>query len=122
MVLYESDGEIRTKNLWLDWLEEKPFYTVFIDGNHENHLRLDTYPVKQWNGGLVHEIRPHVLHLIRGEIFAIENKKFFVMGGAASHDIKDGILDYNDQDWRDKAKVLDKQGKYMYRVKGLSLW
>ena len=25
---------------WLDWLENKPFTTLFVDGNHENHARL----------------------------------------------------------------------------------
>jgi len=71
---------------------------------------------------LVNELRPHVLRLRRGEIFTIEDKKFFAFGGASSHDISDGILDYEDEDWRDKAKALDKQGKYMYQIKGLSWW
>lgn len=107
---------------WLDWLEEKPFTTVFVDGNHENHIRLATYPVKEWNGGKVHEIRPHVLHLMRGEVYTIEDKTFFAFGGASSHDISDGILDYNDPDWLKKAKALEEDGKYMYRIKGLSWW
>lgn len=121
-MVWKRDGENKSEKYWLDWLEEKPFTTVFIDGNHENHLRLATYPVKEWNGAKVHEIRPHVLHLCRGGVFTIEDKKFFVMGGGSSHDVQDGILDYDDQDWREKANELDKQGKYMYRIKGLSWW
>ena len=35
---------------------------------------------------------------------------------------QDGILDYEDEDWREEAKALEKQGKYMYRVKGLTWW
>lgn len=114
--------ETKNEEYWLDWLNRKPFTTIFVDGNHENHKKLATYPVKEWHGGKVHEIRPNVLHLMRGEVFTIENKKFFVFGGASSHDIQDGILDYNDEDWREKAKKLDKQGKYMYRIKDLSWW
>lgn len=121
-IIWNRDGETSEEKYKLDWLEQKPFTTVFIDGNHENHLRLATYPVKEWNGGLVHEIRPHVLHLMRGEVFTIENKKFFCFGGASSHDIQNGILDYDDPDWKQKAKELDKQRKYMYRIKGLSWW
>ena len=121
-IVWSRNGENADEKYKLDWLDKKPFTTVFLDGNHENHLRLATYPVKEWNGGLVHEIRPHVLHLMRGEVFTIEDKKFFVMGGSSSHDIQDGILNYDDPDWRDKAKALDKQGKCMYRVKGLSWW
>lgn len=114
--------ESAQERYWLNWLEDKNFTTVFVDGNHENHIKLSTYPIKEWHGGKVHEIRPHVLHLIRGEVFTIEDKKFFAFGGASSHDIQDGILDYEDEDWRDQAKTLEKQGKYMYRVKGLTWW
>lgn len=114
--------ESKQEKWWLDWLEDKPFTTVFVDGNHENHQRLSTYPIKKWNSGKVHEIRPHVLHLMRGEIFTIEDNKFFAFGGASSHDISDGIIDCEDADWREKAKALDKQSKYMYRIKGLSWW
>lgn len=118
----EYNDYFRRENEKLDWLESLPFTTVFVDGNHENFDRLYKFPVKEWSGGLVHEIRPHVLHLMRGEVFTIEDKKFFAFGGASSHDIQDGILDYKDEDWREQAKTLESQGKYMYRVKGLSWW
>lgn len=121
-LIWNKDGESKNENYWLNWLEEKPFTTLFVDGNHSNHIRLSEYPVKEWHGGKVHEIRPHVLHLMRGEIFTIEDNKFFAFGGAFSHDIQDGILDSEDPKWRHKAKELEKQGKYMYRVKGLSWW
>lgn len=115
-------GEDRSENYWLKWLEEKPFTTVFVDGNHENFDRLNTYPVKEWNGGMVHEIRPHVLHLMRGEVFTIQGKKFFAFGGASSHDISDGIIDGAKANWKEKCKELDRRGKYMYRIKGISWW
>lgn len=121
-LVWNRNKESKTEKWWLDWLEDKPFTVCFVDGNHENHVRLNEYPVKEWNGGRVHEIRPHVLHLMRGEVFKIQGKKFFTFGGASSHDVQDGILDYEDEDWREKAKKLDKQGKYMYRVKGLTWW
>ena len=57
---------------------------------------------------------------MRGEIFNIEGLNFFTFGGASSHDIQDGILEFDN--WIDKAKKLDKQGKYMYRVRNLSWW
>lgn len=122
-IWYQEDSVyIKRENMELDFLESRPFTTVFVDGNHEHFDRLNSFPVKEWNGGLVHEIRPHVLHLMRGEVYAIEDKKFFAFGGASSHDISDGILDGNYPNWKEKAKELDKQGKYMYRIKGLSWW
>ena len=51
---------------WLKWLEGKPWTTCFVDGNHENHALLASMPVREWNGGRVHEAMPHVLHLMRG--------------------------------------------------------
>ena len=53
----------------LDWLERLPFTLVFVCGNHENYDALERYPVDDWHGGKVHRIRPHVLHLMRGQIF-----------------------------------------------------
>ena len=71
---------------WLKWLEGKPWTTCFVDGNHENHALLASMPVREWNGGRVHEAMPHVLHLMRGQVYDIGGLSVFAMGGAASHD------------------------------------
>lgn len=65
----------------LDWLEKKPFTTVFISGNHDNYDILYSLPVSEWHGGKVNFIRPSVIHLMRGEVYSIEGKTFFVFGG-----------------------------------------
>ena len=70
----------------LDWLERLPFTLAFVCGNHENYDALERYPVAEWHGGKLHRIRPHVLHLMRGQIFELEGYRFFTMGGAKSHD------------------------------------
>ena len=70
----------------LDWLERLPFTLAFVCGNHENYDALERYPVAEWHGGKVHRVRPHVLHLMRGQIFELESYRFFTMGGAKSHD------------------------------------
>lgn len=75
------------ENMELDSLNNYYNCTIlFIDGNHENFNLINKYPVKYWNGGWVHEIRPNILHLMRGEVFQIEGKTFAVMGGAESVD------------------------------------
>lgn len=58
----------------------------FVDGNHENFDLLKEFPVVEWNGGRVHQIRDNVFHLMRGECYTIEGNKIFVLGGADSHD------------------------------------
>ena len=106
---------------WLDWLEERPFTTLFISGNHENFDLLAEYPRSQWNGGEVQRIRPSVIHLLRGHLFHIQEQTFFAMGGARSHDIAGGILDPAAPDFNRRRKLLEIRGA-AYRVKGRSWW
>lgn len=76
-----------TEIKWLDFLESMPYTTLFIDGNHENFTRLyREFPTVFVNGGLAHKIRSNIFHLMRGQVFTIEGKKFFTMGGATSID------------------------------------
>ena len=74
-------GGTPAEKYWLDWLEDKPFTTAFLDGNHENFAMLNALPERLWHGGRIHEVRPHVLHLMRGQVFDIEGYTFFTMGG-----------------------------------------
>ena len=71
---------------WLDWLKDKNFTTLFVDGNHENFNLLNEYPVTEWGGGKVHFINDSVIHLMRGQVYTINKLKFFTMGGATSID------------------------------------
>jgi predicted phosphohydrolase len=52
---------------WLNWLEDQPFTSLFVDGNHENFDRLNSMPIHRWHGGSVHFVRSHVIHLMRGQ-------------------------------------------------------
>ena len=63
-----------------------PGTVAFIDGNHENHAVLNRTEISLWNGGRVHRIRPNVLHLMRGQDFAIDGTSIFTMGGGYSID------------------------------------
>lgn len=106
----------------LDWLEDKPFTTLFVSGNHENYDILDGLPVKAWHGGKVNFIRPSVIHLMRGQIFNIEDKSFFTFGGASSHDILAGILEPDAPNFKEKKKKLDKDPYALYRINHISWW
>jgi len=111
----EEDGE---EKFWFNWLQERPFTTLFVDGNHENFDRLLNYPEKEWNGGIVNEIRPSVLHLKRGYLFNIDGRKCFAFGGAKSHDIQDGILEVGD----DRIRKWRKEYNRMFRINHVSWW
>ena len=111
----------------LDWLNDKPFTTVFVDGNHENFNRLysDEFPIVTFHGAKAHQIRPSIYHIMRGEIMTVNDKKFFCFGGASSHDIDDGILDpstFTSKEAFKKVYRAYKHANKMFRVKGVSWW
>lgn len=81
-IFFNNEKEMK----FLDYLEEKPYTILFLDGNHENFPAIFAYPEEEWHGGTVHRIRKNILHLMRGQIFEIEGKTFFTMGGAYSMD------------------------------------
>lgn len=74
------------EELILNELSTKPFKILFVDGNHECFPAIFRYPEEMWNGGKVHKIRENIYHLMRGQVFEIEGKKIFTMGGAYSID------------------------------------
>lgn len=101
------------------WYASKPWTTLFVDGNHENHELLNRYPVSVWHGGYVHRIRDNIIHLMRGQIYNIDGKIFFTMGGAMSHDMKirKAYVDWWPQEipsaseWLTAFSNLDKVGR-----------
>lgn len=71
----------------LDTLAKLPYTILFIDGNHECFPQIFSYPEEMWNGGRAHRIRPNILHLMRGQVFDIEDTSIFTMGGGYSIDV-----------------------------------
>ena len=112
----------RRDEIQLAILEDQPFTIAFVDGNHENFTALSKYPVEEWNGGKVHFLRPHVIHLMRGQVFTLEGRTLFTMGGASSHDVEDGILDPAAPDYYERLLRLLGEGRRQYRIVGQSWW
>jgi hypothetical protein len=82
---------------WINWLNDRPFTTLFVDGNHENHDKLKELPTEIKFGGAVGKVSDKLFHLRRGEIYTICDKKILTFGGAES---------------------IDK----VYRIEGISWW
>ena len=113
-------GDDRDSN-GLDFLEQRPFTTAFVSGNHENYDALRAYPPEEWHGGKVRRIRPSVLLLERGQVFELGGKRIFAMGGASGHDIRDGILEPDDPLFLERFQTLNAQGA-PFRVNHRSWW
>ena len=105
---------------WRAWLKEKPFTVLWADGNHENYDLLKEYEMIQWNGGRV-QLVDGSIHLMRGQVYEFAGKRWFVFGGARSHDISGGILEKNDPGYYRKKKQLDRR-REEYRVNHESWW
>ncbi len=149
--VWNYKGETKEEKAALDWLDSKPFTTLFVPGNHENYDRLTGledpdllntwlfeklskeekekiktgYPQKLWHNGVVREIRPSVLMLERGYVFDICGKKCFAFGGANSHDIQDGVL--KTEDFKTKAEADEEYEEWslvksMFRLSHISWW
>ena len=122
--IWHDDSDERRR---LKWLNDRPFTTVFVDGNHENFDRLygGEFKTVPFHGGHAHKIKPHIFHLIRGNMYEFDGRKFWCFGGASSHDIEDGIL--NPDDYPSTRELIaaynqwSKQGK-RFRVNHLSWW
>ena len=145
-----NNAESKAEKHNLDWLDGKPFTTLFVAGNHENYDRLtgirdeklldswfyenmpaDTkeqllkgYPQKIFHGSSVREIRPSVMMLETG-VFELNGYSCFVCAGASSHDTQGGILnpsDYANESQYRRAYEQKKDAGLPFRVKGLSWW
>ena len=68
------------------WYNDKKCTTLFIDGNHENAIRLQALERVEMFGGTVGKVSDSIYHLRRGEVYTIAGKKFFTFGGALSVD------------------------------------
>ena len=83
--IWDPSNEKEKKNL--EYLKKRKYTICFVDGAHENFDILNSYQPYRWKGGNVHKIADNIFHLMRGEVFTLEGKSFFVMGGGECEDI-----------------------------------
>lgn len=80
--IWDANEDSQILNLYNDF----PWTTLWVDGNHENFDLLEQYDSEEWHGGLVQRNNKSVIHLMRGQVYTIDNVTLFTMGGAASID------------------------------------
>ena len=70
------------------WLESRPYTVLFVDGNHERFDHWAERPMELWHGGLTQRLSgtSPIRRLTRGEVFELDGKTVFTMGGATSVD------------------------------------
>lgn len=82
-----------TEKYWTKWYNEKPWTTLFIDGNHENFKRINELPLIDKFGAKVGQVSDNIFHLRRGQVYDINDTIIFTMGGAESIDKQSRIID-----------------------------
>lgn len=82
--IWNPESAAEKKNMEI--LKKKKYTICFVDGAHENFDVLNSYTPYRWKGGNAHKIADNIFHLMRGEIFTLQGKTFFVMGGGESDD------------------------------------
>ena len=75
-----------TEKYWLDWFAEKPYEILAVKGNHENHERINRLPMVEKYGAPLYKVTDNVYYFEHGYKYTINNKSFFIFGGADSID------------------------------------
>ena len=83
---FDWDGEL--VNQWNHY--DHKYTVLFCDGNHENYDILNSLSIVEGFGDVVGKFNENTFRLLTGHMYQIEEKSFFVFGGAASID----------KDWR----------------------
>lgn len=78
---------------FLNRLAMRKYNICFVDGIHENFDLLADLPVVMWNGGKAHMLHDNIYHLMRGQIYNIEGKTVFTMGGGEDPETELGDFD-----------------------------
>lgn len=66
-----------------------PCSILVIDGSTDDYDLLSDHPLFPWNGGMTQNLSRNITRLMRGQVFAIQGKTIFSMGGALSKERTD---------------------------------
>ena len=84
-VLWENTPDGEEKRL-IEWYGKFKCTILIVDGNHENHTRFDALPTAIKYGNEVGVISDNIFHLRRGHLYTINDRTYFIFGGALSVD------------------------------------
>lgn len=76
-----------TEHFWRDWLDNKPWTTFCVLGNHESYDLIEKLPTTTFGGEEVYQVSKSVFYAKSGRIYNLCGKKCLVVNGADSHDI-----------------------------------
>lgn len=120
-LLWAADWD-KEELYWAKWLTAKKCTVCFLDGNHENHLRLNALEETTFHGGKAgiayNDKNGTIYHLKRGEIFNFGDNKVLTVGGAASTD-KDNRTPYKSW-WPEEELSMEDQKKAISNIESVN--
>lgn len=119
-----AQQESNEEKYWLNWLNDRPWTTVIVLGNHENYVAIENnYPKTTVNIGnsdniiIGRPIRDSVIIVDRGTTFTIDGKIFFTYGGAYSID---KIYRNEKSWWKEEQGTKEEELAALETLKGLN--
>ena len=81
--IWNGGGE---EKFWQNFLDEKPWTTFCVLGNHENYDRIEQLPIVDFHGGKAYKVNDSLYYAVTGEVYDFIGKKCLVVNGADSTD------------------------------------
>ena len=81
--IWNGGGE---EKFWQKFLDEKPWTTFCVLGNHENYDAIEKLPIVDFHGTPARKVNDSIYYAISGEVYNLCGKKCLVVNGADSHD------------------------------------
>ena len=85
-VPWSNDPDNRKDQYMINFYGQRRFTTLVIPGNHDNYERIFNLPEVEMFGNTVRRLWNNIFFLKRGEVYEINGKKIFTMGGGFSID------------------------------------
>ena len=76
-----------TEKFWQKFLDDKPWTTFCVLGNHENYDRIEELPTTTFGGEMCYKVNDSIYYALSGKVYDLCGQKCLVVNGADSHDV-----------------------------------
>ena len=129
---YTKPGSEKLEHYLLNWLNDKPWTTFFIRGNHDNIDLINEMPKTKIAHADVRQMKyqdkiyDKIFYIDTPQFMYLEGKKILIIPGAESHDA-DYIFEYDDPNIKTYIKYLKKKERTewvpaYYRINHFDWW
>ena len=117
-------GAEKEEHYKLNFLNNKPWKTIVVMGNHDNYDLVEKMPYTEIGGAKVRQcyydnvLYENIYYVDTPQYMYLQEKKLLLVPGAMSHDAE-VVFDWDDPCLKQKVKQAEKEHKW-YRIKHFS--